>query len=99
MATSFNLCDEPWLPCIRLDGRAVELGLYDMLMQAHTLRELLGETPLETAALHRLLLAVLHPRSSGQRTAAPGRTLAEGTLGGKRSAGLLLPVARALRSL
>lgn len=60
MDASFNLIDEPWLPCIWANGTAVELGLYDALAQAHTLRELHGETPLDTAALHRLLLAVLH---------------------------------------
>jgi CRISPR system Cascade subunit CasA len=56
----FNLVDEPWLPCIQADGTAVELGLYDTLAQAHSLRELYGETPLGIAALHRLLLAILH---------------------------------------
>ena len=60
MDLHFNLVDEPWLPCIRADGESVELGLYDALAQAHTLRELHGDTPLGTAALHRLLLAVLH---------------------------------------
>jgi CRISPR system Cascade subunit CasA len=60
MSVSFNLVDEKWLPCIRADGTPVELGLRDTLIQAHTLRELYGETPLVTAALHRLLLAVLH---------------------------------------
>jgi len=60
MTPSFNLVDEPWLPCIRLDSTIVELGLLDALVRAHELRELHGETPLVTAALHRLLLAVLH---------------------------------------
>ena len=60
MDLHFNLVDEPWLPCIRTDGEPVEMGLYDTLAQAHTLRELHGETPLGTAALHRLLLVVLH---------------------------------------
>ena len=60
MDLHFNLVDEPWLPCVRDDGTPVELGLYDALAQAHTLREMHGETPLGTAALHRLLLTVLH---------------------------------------
>jgi CRISPR system Cascade subunit CasA len=60
MELHFNLVDEPWLPCIRADGTPVELSLYDALAQAHTLRELHGENPLDTAALHRLLLAILH---------------------------------------
>jgi len=60
MDAHFNLVDEPWLPCVQANGEPVEMGLYDALAQAHTLRELHGETPLGTAALHRLLLAVLH---------------------------------------
>ena len=60
MSVTFNLLDEPWLPCIRMDGSPVNLGLRDALVQAHTLRELHGETPLVTAALHRLMLAALH---------------------------------------
>jgi CRISPR system Cascade subunit CasA len=69
MDAHFNLVDKPWLPCVQANGEPVELGLYDALAQAHTLRELHGETPLGTAALHRLLLAVLHrifgPESHG----------------------------------
>ena len=60
MKPSFDLCQQPWLPCVRLDGLPIALGLGDALAQAHRLRELQGETPLETAALHRLLLAILH---------------------------------------
>ncbi len=60
MALKFNLVDEPWIPCIRTEGQAVELGLRDTLVQAHELRELAGESPLVVAALYRLLLVVLH---------------------------------------
>jgi CRISPR system Cascade subunit CasA len=60
MTYSFNLIDEPWIPCLKPDGKRVELGLRDVLVQAHKLHEIHGDTPLETAALHRLLLAVLH---------------------------------------
>jgi CRISPR system Cascade subunit CasA len=38
----------------------LELGLRDTLVRAHELRELHGESPLVTASLHRLLLAVVH---------------------------------------
>lgn len=61
---SFNLTDESWLPCVRLDGRAVTLSLRETLTQAHELRSLIGDSPLQTAALHRFLLAILH-RSFG----------------------------------
>ncbi len=60
MKPSFDLCHEPWLPCIDQEGQAVALGLGDALAHAHQIRELQGDTPLETAALHRLLLAILH---------------------------------------
>lgn len=57
---SFNLVDEPWLPCTRLDGTAVTLNLRDVLAQAHQLQSLAGDSPPQTAALHRFLLAILH---------------------------------------
>lgn len=60
MAPHFNLIDEPWLPCVLPDGGQVELGLRDALSRAATIVEIVGETPPTTAALHRLLLAVLH---------------------------------------
>lgn len=57
---SFNLVDEAWLPCIRLDGTAALLSLRETLTQAQGLQTLAGDSPPQTAALHRLLLAVLH---------------------------------------
>lgn len=57
---SFNLVDAPWLPCTRLDGTVVTLNLNDVLTQAHQLKSLSGDSPPETAALHRFLLAILH---------------------------------------
>ena len=60
MTHSFDLLTSPWVPCIRRDGTPAELGLRDALVQAHGLRELCAESPPVTAALHRLLLAVLH---------------------------------------
>ena len=59
MAT-FNLIDEPWIPCTMLDGTRRSLGLRETLTQAQGIGELGGDSPLEIAALHRLLLAVLH---------------------------------------
>lgn len=60
MKPQFDLIDEPWIPCVGLDGSYGELGLRETLVRAHQLRELAGESPLITAALYRLLLAVLH---------------------------------------
>lgn len=60
MKSDFNLIDEPWIPCIRLDGHAEPLSLRDTLAQAHEIREIYTDSPLTVAALHRLLLAILH---------------------------------------
>jgi len=60
MMLTFNLVDAPWIPCIDAAERAVELSLRETLARAHELRELGGDSPLATAALYRLLLAVLH---------------------------------------
>ena len=60
MTPSFNLLEEPWVPCISLEGTPIELSLRDALIQAHELRELHGESPLVIASLYRLLLALLH---------------------------------------
>lgn len=60
MKDSFCLVAQPWIPCERLDGTRVELGLHDALVQAHELRAIADSSPLVTAALHRLLLAILH---------------------------------------
>lgn len=60
MNETFNLVESPWIPCTLQDGTAVELSLRDVLIGSHDLRDLHGESPLVTASLHRLLLAVLH---------------------------------------
>lgn len=68
MIPSFDLLDQPWLPCIDREGRAVELGIRDALLRAHDLSDLHDPSPLTTAALLRLLLAVLHAALRGPRT-------------------------------
>lgn len=68
MTYSYNLVDEPWIPCIHPNGRVEELGLRQTLLRAHELRGLQGDSPLETAALYRLLLAVLHSALRGPAT-------------------------------
>lgn len=61
----FNLIDKPWIPCVRLDGSGVELGIRDTLLKAHELREICDDSPLVTVAIHRLLLAILYRAYSG----------------------------------
>ena len=60
MTASFDLITQPWVPCVGSDGRVADMGLRETLARAHEVRELGGESPLVTAALHRLLLAILH---------------------------------------
>lgn len=59
MTYSFNLLRRPWIPCTR-GSEVVELSLRDTLARAHELHGIAADSPLETAALYRLLLAVLH---------------------------------------
>lgn len=57
---SFNLIDEKWIPCIRSEnGRVVTLSLRETLAESHTLYDIAGDTPLQTAALYRLLIVIL----------------------------------------
>jgi CRISPR system Cascade subunit CasA len=58
----FNLIDEPWIPCIPLqgDGTPQLFSLRETLTRAHELCEIYSDSPLTIAALHRLLLAILH---------------------------------------
>ena len=58
----FKLMDETWIPCIYLDGNGqpTPLSLRQTLAEAHRIREIYTDSPLIIAALHRLLLAVLH---------------------------------------
>lgn len=57
---TFNLVDQPWIPCVWLDGRRELLGLEAVLVHAHELREIYDDSPLVTVSLHRLLLAIVH---------------------------------------
>lgn len=60
MNRSFNLVDQPWLPCIDRLGQPVDLSLREALCNASDLQSIAGTSPLMTAALYRLLLAILH---------------------------------------
>jgi len=60
MTYSFNLIDQPWIPCVETDGRVMDFNLRDTFAKAHELRGVQGDSPLETAGLYRLLLAIVH---------------------------------------
>jgi CRISPR system Cascade subunit CasA len=67
MTVSFNLVDQPWIPCITTDGMFVELGLRDVLIRAPDLKRFAGETPIINMALLPLFLAILHRAVNGPR--------------------------------
>ena len=57
----FNLLEEPWLPVMPRDGTQVEeVSLADLLCHARRYRCLAGSTPTMTAALYRMVLALIH---------------------------------------
>ena len=74
MTYSFNLIDQPWIPCTMLDGSHAELSLRETLLQAHEICVIFDQSPLVTAALHRLLLAILH-RNFGPASQSKWQTL------------------------
>lgn len=67
---SFNLVDEPWIPCCDSTGQRVLLGLEETLARAHELSEVYDDSPLVTVTLHRLLLAILHHLLQGPKDMA-----------------------------
>jgi len=72
---SFNLVDQPWVPCVLADGRLGELSLAAVLTRPQEIREVVDQAPTVTVALHRLLLAILHRALAGPRDAAQWRQI------------------------
>ncbi len=66
----FNLLDEPWLPCITLTGATENYSIRTVLEQAQRIREIADPSPLVTASLHRLLLAIIHRVVDGPKSIA-----------------------------
>lgn len=56
----FDVSTESWLPVIRADGTPVELGLRDVLVQAHEIRAIVDPMPTVEFGLYRLLVALVH---------------------------------------
>ncbi|MDR4471081.1 MAG: type I-E CRISPR-associated protein Cse1/CasA [Nitrospira sp.] len=65
---AFDLTHEPWIPVLIADTNLrdqpeatvtfCELGLRDVLKRAHHIREVYCDSPIETVAIYRLLLAI-----------------------------------------
>ncbi|MBW3081499.1 type I-E CRISPR-associated protein Cse1/CasA [Bifidobacterium saguinibicoloris] len=56
----FNLLDEPWMPCVFVDGSVRELSIRDVFRDAPRIRSISGDLPQQTVPLERLLLAILY---------------------------------------
>ncbi|MBL8191349.1 MAG: type I-E CRISPR-associated protein Cse1/CasA [Acidobacteria bacterium] len=59
----FNLITQPWIPCRMIGGSPSKIeyyGIEQTLIKAHEISEIIGDNPLVTISLHRLLLAVLY---------------------------------------
>lgn len=70
----FNLIDEEWIPCVLIsetdksNGNVVNnFGLKKALTEAHEMSEVIGENPLITVSIYRLLLAILHDVFQGPK--------------------------------
>jgi CRISPR system Cascade subunit CasA len=80
MTAWFDLTAERWIPVVDLDGAPGEVSLREVLLKAHTLRRIVGETPPMTAALYRLVLALLHRVYGPEKETAWGRLWSAGAL-------------------
>ena len=63
----FDLISSKWIPVIPVSGMPLHVGLAEAIVGAHQFAELRDPSPLVTAALHRLLLAILHRAFDGPR--------------------------------
>jgi CRISPR system Cascade subunit CasA len=64
MTEHFLLTEEPWIPCISLDGESRCYSLREIFQNADCIREISDQSPLVVAGLHRFLLAI-HLRAMG----------------------------------
>jgi CRISPR system Cascade subunit CasA len=70
MTYTFNLIEQEWIPCLDQGGISRLYSIGQALTQAHRLQSIAGDSPLETASLYRLLLAVLHSALRGPESAS-----------------------------
>ena len=56
----FDLRERGWIPVRESSGAIREIGLKEVMRRAHELRQVEGESPLETVSLYRLLVGLAH---------------------------------------
>jgi len=57
---SFNLVDEAWVPVNMMNGNPELMSLNDVFHNARTIKSIEGDNPMQTAAITRLVLAILY---------------------------------------
>lgn len=55
----FDVLTESWIPVLMLNGQSAEMGVVDILCKAHDISAVSCESPLETYAVQRFLIAFL----------------------------------------
>lgn len=60
MDYSFNLIDEPWVPCIYSNNKFEKLSLAQTLMDSPNIRDITAELPTVQMSLYRLFAVILH---------------------------------------
>ena len=67
----YSVLTEPVIPVIMPDGKEKSIGIREVFLEAHHIRDISGSNPLERYALLRLLIAfamdMLHPKTSYDR--------------------------------
>lgn len=57
---SFNLLEEPWIPCEMKSKESKLLSIKNVLFQAREILDITSDNPLIVVSIYRLLLAILH---------------------------------------
>ncbi len=66
MPHTYNLIDEPWIPVrVRGEPSPRDVSLREALLRVHEIERLIDPSPIVTAALHRLLIALAHAAIAG----------------------------------
>lgn len=76
-APAFSLLHEPWIEVQLRDGSDTALSIRDVFARADDIVEVLGESPTQSLAIMRLLLAILHAALEGPEGETAWRELYE----------------------
>jgi CRISPR type I-E-associated protein CasA/Cse1 len=57
---SYNLLEEKWIPVLWKDGRSSRVGIIGALTQAHRIRQIAANNPMDRVAILRFLLVLLY---------------------------------------